>query len=79
MTAVRAQLRLRLGADRARRAADALKPDDDAQVTTRAEGETLLVEVRAAKLASLVRALEDVLANVAISEDLLRPRPLDDD
>jgi transcription factor Pcc1 len=74
-----ALLRLRLGAEAAQRAAQALRPDDDAFVTTRAEVDMLIVDVRAATLRSLVRALEDVLANVAVSEDLLRARPIDDE
>lgn len=78
MKAARCQLRLRLGEARARQAARALRPDDDAYVTTRAEGDTLIVDIGADRLRSLLRALEDVLANVAVSEDLLRTRPFDD-
>lgn len=74
----RATLRLRLGPEAARRAASALKPDDDAFVTTRAEGEDLVVEVDAKTPRSLLRALDDVLANAGVSEDLLRPGRFDE-
>lgn len=74
-----ATLRIRLGPQRAAQVAAALKPDDDAFVSARADGETLVVEFRASKPSSLGRAIEDVLANVAISEDLLRTPPFDDE
>ena len=79
MSDMRAVLRLHMGEERAGRAAQALRPDDDALVSTRAEAGFLIVEVRAKQLRSLVRALDDVLLNLAVSEGVLRSGPFDND
>ena len=55
----------------------ALKPDDDAYVTTRLEASTVVVECRAPDVAGLRRAVDDVLAGLGVSEDVLGASPLD--
>lgn len=74
-----AVLRLPLqDATAALRAAQALRVDDDAFVATRVEGDVLIVEARAKNLRSLLRALDDAIAGIAVSEDLLKSTALDD-
>ncbi len=64
---------------RVERIEGALRPDDDAFVTTRVDAEAVVVEISASNVRSLLRAIDDVLANASVSEDLLRALPLDDD
>ncbi len=48
-----------------------LKADDDAYATTRQEGAVVIVECRAEDVAGLRRAVDDVLAALGVSEDVL--------
>jgi hypothetical protein len=60
-------------------AAAALAADDDAHVRTHHEGALVRVEATAESVRGLLRAVDDVLANAAVSEDLLKGPPLDED
>lgn len=48
-----------------------LKADDDNYVTTRREGAVVVVACRAEDVAGLRRAVDDVLATLGVSEDVL--------
>lgn len=67
-----AQLRIRFDEEEAAEAVLAgIRADDDAYVTTRREGTILIVECRAEDVAGLRRAVDDVLAALGVSEDVL--------
>ena len=74
----RATLRIRCEDEATARAVrDAAAADDDAFVSTRREGAIVLVEARARDTAGLRRAVDDVLATLGVSEDVLRDRGMD--
>jgi hypothetical protein len=51
--------------------AQALAADDDEYVSTRLEADALVIAVQAADLGALRRALDDVMATLSVSEDVL--------
>ncbi len=69
MTACSGTLRVPFGSpEEAARAQAALAPDDDAHVSTRVEGEALVVEATGDSPGSLLAALDDVLASLSVLE-----------
>lgn len=67
-----AELRIRFDdEDAAKAVLSGLQADDDGYVTTRQEGPVVRVECRADDVAALRRAVDDVLAALGVSEDVL--------
>lgn len=62
----------------ARRMEGALKADDDAVVSTRREGTIVIVAIQARDLRGLLRAVDDVLASMTVSEDVIKSGRLDE-
>ncbi|MBI2077241.1 MAG: hypothetical protein HYT80_02550 [Euryarchaeota archaeon] len=50
----------------------AIAADDDAQCTTRLEATTVVAELVAPDVRSLLRAADDVLACLAVAEDVIK-------
>jgi tRNA threonylcarbamoyladenosine modification (KEOPS) complex Pcc1 subunit len=66
------QLRIRLDTrEEAAAVAASIAADDDAYVSTRTDGVSVIVTCRAPDVAGLRRAVDDALAALGISEDLL--------
>jgi tRNA threonylcarbamoyladenosine modification (KEOPS) complex Pcc1 subunit len=64
--------------EQAERAYGAVHPDDDDFVETRREGPLLSGKFRAKDSRSLLRAVDDFLACLGVSEDVMNAPPMDD-
>lgn len=62
----------------AQRVAGALQADDDAFARTRADAATVIVDIEAGDVRSVLRAIDDVLANAAVSEAVIKSARLDE-
>ena len=79
MNGPRATLRLSFpDAATARRVAAALAADDDAFAAARSDGILVIVEVQGENVRSVLRALDDVLTNAAVSEAVIKSASLDE-
>lgn len=72
MSDATAILRLAFATDAvAARVEAVLRVDDDAFAATTREGHVVVVALRGATVGSLLRAVDDVLSNAVVSEDLI--------